>query len=52
MVDHKACLSTSEKKPPRHGRKPADYFLVACYILIYLELGWLIFVLLRTYSRD
>lgn len=47
---HKACLSTSEKPKPE-GRKP-DYFLSACYVLVYLELGWLIFVLLRTYSRD
>lgn len=49
---HNACLSTSVQEP-RHapGRKP-DFFLSACYILVYLELAWLIFVLLRTYSRD
>jgi hypothetical protein len=45
--EHNACLSTS------HQKKKPDYFLAACYILIYLELAWLIFVLLRTYySRD
>lgn len=42
--DHKACLSTY--------RRP-DYTLVVCYILIYLELSWLIMLLLRSsYSRD
>ena len=41
--DHKACLSTS--------RRP-DYPLVACYVLMYLELGWLIMMLLRSSSRD
>jgi hypothetical protein len=41
--DHKACLSTY--------RRP-NYPLVACYILVYLELGWLIMVLVRSYSRD
>ena len=35
-------------KPP--ARRP-EYLLVSCYILIYLELGWLILMLLRTYSR-
>lgn len=28
-----------------------DYLLVLCLILIYLELSWLILMLLRTYSR-
>ena len=46
-----ACLSTSEQSHPHQHRKP-DYFLSACYTLVYLELTWLIFVLLRTYSRD
>lgn len=41
--DQKACLSTS--------RRP-DYALVACYVLIYLQLGWLIMVLVRSSSRD
>lgn len=41
--DHKACLSTS--------RRP-DYLLAACYMLLYLELGWLILMLIRSYSRD
>lgn len=41
--DQKACLSTSRR---------ADYSLVACYALIYLELGWLIMMLLRSSSRD
>ena len=39
--DQNACLSTS-------APKKADYFLLACYILIYLELAWLTFVLVRT----
>jgi hypothetical protein len=35
------------------GSKPKpDYVLVFCYILIYLEVGWLIYMLLRSYSRD
>jgi len=42
--DHKACLSTSSRRP--------DYVLTACYILVYLELGWLIMMLVRAYSRD
>jgi hypothetical protein len=29
-----------------------DYVLVFCYILIYLEVAWLIYMLLRSYSRD
>lgn len=41
--DHKACLSTS--------RRP-DYLMVACYSIVYLEVGWLILMLLRSYSRD
>lgn len=28
-----------------------DYLVVLCLILIYLELSWLILMLLRTYSR-
>lgn len=28
-----------------------DYLLVSCLVLIYLELSWLILMLLRTYSR-
>ena len=42
--DHKACLSMSSRRP--------DYPLVACYALMYLELGWLIMMLLRSSSRD
>jgi hypothetical protein len=41
--DHKACLSMSRR---------SDYALVACYALVYLELGWLIMMLLRSSSRD
>lgn len=43
----------------RHGNSSApnsssarpDYLLVSCLVLIYLELSWLILMLLRTYSR-
>lgn len=49
---HKACLSTSIHQPRHAQHRKPDYFLSACYFLIYLELAWLIFVLLRTYSRD
>lgn len=43
--EHKACLSTSARRP--------DYALVACYMLVYLELAWLIMMLIRSsYSRD
>lgn len=48
--EHNACLSTSVQTP-RHPpkRKQPDYFLSACYALVYLELAWLIFVLLRSF---
>ena len=29
-----------------------DYVVAIAYVMIYLEVGWLIFVLLRMYSRD
>lgn len=41
--DHKACLSTSLRP---------DYLMVACYSIVYLEVGWLILMLLRSHSRD
>lgn len=28
-----------------------DYLLVCCFVLVYLELGWLILLVLRSYSR-
>lgn len=34
-----------------HKATRPDYLLVLCLILIYLELSWLILMLLRTYSR-
>ena len=39
--------------PSRGGTsaKP-DYVLVFCYILVYLEVAWLIYMLVRSYSRD
>lgn len=45
--------------PPKHDPvapqwqppKP-DYVLVLCYILVYLEIAWLIIMVLRSYSRD
>lgn len=39
-------------KSSRRGRGTPDYFLAIAYILVYLEVGWLIFMLLRMYSRD
>ena len=35
--------------PPRN---PLDRVLLFCYVLVYLELAWLILLLLRSYSRD
>jgi hypothetical protein len=32
--------------------KSLDRVLVFCYVLVYLELAWLILLLLRSYSRD
>jgi len=39
-------------KTTKPGRRRPDYVLVLAYILLYLEVGWLIFVVLRMYSRD
>jgi len=67
-VEHNACLSTSLSPSHASGsesvretenaatdkpkaRRP-DYILVTAYIMIYLEIGWLIFMMLRMYSRD
>jgi len=67
-VEHNACLSTSlspskapgsdsvnktesEAKDKATARRP-DYVVAIAYVMIYLEVGWLIFVLLRMYSRD
>jgi len=36
---------------PNSSRSRPDYLLVSCLVLIYLELSWLILMLLRTYSR-
>lgn len=41
--------------PPQHtplknGGGRADYILVLCYVLVYLELAWLILSLLRNFS--
>lgn len=45
----------SERAMDRSGGTAAqarpDYLLVLCLILLYLELSWLILMLLRTYSR-
>ena len=46
----KSARQTLEQKQKNKTRRP-DYFLVCCYAIIYLELGWLIMMLLRTYSR-
>lgn len=37
---------------PRRPEKRPDYFTTLAYILIYFEVGWLILILLRTYSRN
>lgn len=53
-------LANGERAPEeRHSssssssssRARPDYLLVSCLVLIYLELSWLILMLLRTYSR-
>lgn len=47
--------SSSTAHPPTASSSPRpkpDYVLVLCYILVYLEVGWLIFMALRSYSRD
>ena len=37
---------------PRQQPPKPDYVLVLCYILVYLEIAWLIIMVLRSYSRD
>lgn len=37
---------------PRQQPPEPDYILVLCYILVYLEIAWLIIMVLRSYSRD
>ena len=37
--------------PPHESHKP-DYVLALCYILVYLQIAWLIIMVLRSYSRD
>lgn len=50
-------LANGEQAPEeRHSSSSSslarpDYLLVSCLVLIYLELSWLILMLLRTYSR-
>lgn len=41
----RAQLQSADKLPAR-----LDHVLFTCYILVYLELGWLILLLLRTFS--
>lgn len=41
----------SSSSSPNSSRARPDYLLVSCLVLIYLELSWLILMLLRTYSR-
>lgn len=43
-------IAANQASQPKSKPKP-EYFLVLCYILLYLELGWLILMLLRFYSR-
>ncbi len=45
----KSELRTAERRPRSGG---TDYVLVLAYVIIYLEVGWLIFMVLRFYSRD
>lgn len=50
-------LANGERAPEKRqsnsssSRARPDYLLVSCLVLIYLELSWLILMLLRTYSR-
>lgn len=34
---------------PKLSRRSSDYVLAFCYVLVYLEVAWLIFSLLRMY---
>lgn len=42
-----ATVPTSDGPPSKNP----DYILTFCFVLVYLELGWLILLLLRSYSR-
>lgn len=42
-------VGNTEKKSTR---RQSDYIVVLVYIIIYLEVGWLIFMILRMYSRN
>lgn len=42
--------SSTDKAGPRPSSRP-DYLLVSCLILLYLELSWLILMILRPNSR-
>lgn len=41
----------SSPPEPRNGKasKSLDYILFICYMLVYLELGWLILLLVRSF---
>lgn len=47
-----ASATTPSSSAAASSRLKPDYVLVLCYILVYLEVGWLIFMVLRSYSRD
>ncbi|SPO04430.1 uncharacterized protein DNG_07115 [Cephalotrichum gorgonifer] len=42
----------ASSQPLQPRPKQPDYILVLCYILVYIEVGWLIFMVLRPNSRD
>ena len=46
-VEQNACLSTSPAAP-RGQKRVADHLLVAAYMLVYVEIAWLIIVILRS----
>lgn len=48
LVGNAGSIAVSSNTTPK---AQPDYLLVLCLILIYLELSWLILMLLRTYSR-
>lgn len=43
---------SSDSGAPAHPPQKPDYVLALCYILVYLEIAWLIYMVLHSYSRD
>ena len=45
-------LEAEVKETASPSRRRTDYVLAIAYVVVYLEVGWLILMLLRSYSRD